>query len=76
MVSFPSEDWTVEQVCSWLRLCEGGKFYCNVLGQADGRDLFRLEKEDLIRVLGVIHGPSLYSLLHSSKGMSQPQPQP
>jgi hypothetical protein len=74
-LGFPSKDWTMEQVASWLRLYKEGKFYCDSLGQADGEDLFGLDKEDLIRVLGDIRGPSLYSLLHSPKGMSQPQPQ-
>ncbi|MGZ4849868.1 MAG: hypothetical protein ACXV2C_00650 [Candidatus Bathyarchaeia archaeon] len=35
----------------------------------DGEDLFGLEKEDLIRILGDTRGPSLYSLLRTS-GMS------
>eukprot|EP01126_Amoeba_proteus_P002895 TRINITY_DN10942_c0_g1_i6.p1 TRINITY_DN10942_c0_g1~~TRINITY_DN10942_c0_g1_i6.p1 ORF type:complete len:642 (-),score=100.40 TRINITY_DN10942_c0_g1_i6:126-2051(-) len=69
----PNKNWNVEQVSSWLQSYRNGKFDKTVLRTADGEDLFRFDKEDFIRVLGEIKGPSLYSLLHKSDVVTAPQ---
>ena len=67
ITTIPTADSSNEFVQYWLHSFENGRFAVPALENATGADLYRLEKDDFVNLLGPLLGPSLYAVIHKSK---------